>query len=240
VISKTLATEHHLHMGETFVLPSPRETSLRIAALTTNLGWPPGAIILNAKDYERAWETSDPSAYNVMLTPNASLPVVRNEIRSVLGPRSGLTIETATQREQSQRATSRQGLVRLTQIALLVLVAGILATATVMGAAIWQRRRRFARMRVQGYEPGVLWQALICESALLIGAGCLIGACLGVYGQILLSHALSTVTGFPIVVSANVLTAFTSFTLVTVVAAACIAVPGYKAVSTAPYPWPDA
>lgn len=239
VISKTLAAEHHLHIGATFTLPSPHETSFRIAALMTNLGWPPGAIILNAKDYKRAWETSDPSAYNVMLTPHASLPAVRNEIRSVLGPQSGLVIETATQREQSQKATGRQGLVRLTQIALLVLVAGSLATATIMGAAIWQRRRRFGRMRVQGYEPGFLWRALICESALLIGASCLIGASLGIYGQILLSHALSTVTGFPVVTSANILIAFTSFALVTVVAAACIAVPGYKAVRIAPYPWPD-
>ena len=70
----------------------------------------------------------------------------------MLGPRSGLTVETARQREQAQQAASRQGLGRLTQIALLVLVAGVLATATVMGATIWQRRRRFARMKVQGYD----------------------------------------------------------------------------------------
>ena len=121
-----------------------------------------------------------------------------------------------------------------------MLVAGVLATATVMGAMIWQRRRRFARMKVQGYQRLVLWQALICESALLIGAGCLIGAALGIYGQLLLSHALATVTGFPVVFSANLLVAFASFALVTVVAAACVAIPGYRAAGIAPYPWPDA
>jgi putative ABC transport system permease protein len=238
-ISRTLATQHHLHIGQTFVLPTPRETAFRIAALTTNLGWPPGAIILNGDDYARAWESADPSAYNVMLAAGVSPTVVRKEIQGVLGPRSGLAVETGTHRELAQQAASRQGLGRLSQIALLALVAGVLATATVMGAAVWQRRRQFARMKVQGYDTRTLWLALICESALLIGVGCLIGASLGVYGQLLLGHALVTVTGFPVVLSANVLVAFASFVLVTVVAAACIAVPGYRAADVAPYPWAE-
>jgi putative ABC transport system permease protein len=228
-MSKVLANERHLHIGQAFTLPAPRETTLRLAALTTNLGWPPGAIVLNSEDYARAWESSDPSAFNVMLAPNASPTAVRDEIQRMLGPRTGLAVETATHREQAQQAASRQGLGRLTQIAILVLVAGVLATATVMGAAIWQRRRRFARMKVQGYDTRTLWRALVCESALLIGAGCLLGACLGVYGQLLLSHALVTVTGFPVIISANVLVAFGSFVLMTTVAATCIAIPGYRA-----------
>jgi putative ABC transport system permease protein len=239
VISKTLATQHHLHIGQSFTLPSPRETVFRIAALTTNLGWPPGAIILNGEDYAQAWESTDPGAYNVMVAAGTSPTAVRKEIQAVLGPMSGLTVETARQREEAQQASSRQGLGRLTQIAILVLVAGVLATATVIGATIWQRRRRFARMKVQGYDRRTLWLALSCESALLIGAGCLIGACLGVYGQLLLSQALMAVTGFPIVLSANALTASGSFVAVTVVAAACTAIPGYRAASVAPYPWPE-
>jgi putative ABC transport system permease protein len=238
-ISRTLATQHHLHIGQTFILPSPHETAFRVAALTTNLGWPPGAIILNGTDYARAWESADPSAYNVTLAAAASPTAVRREIQGALGPRSGLAIETATHRELAQQAASRQGLGRLSQIALLALVAGVLATATVMGAAVWQRRRRFARMKVQGYDTRTLWLALICESSLLIGAGCLIGACLGIYGQLLLGHALVSVTGFPVVMSANAVVAFASFALVTVVAATCIAIPGYRAADVAPYPWPE-
>jgi putative ABC transport system permease protein len=238
-ISKTLATQHHLHIGQIFILPAPRETAFRVAALTTNLGWPPGAIILSGEDYARAWESTDPSAYNVKITSTASPVAVRREIQTRLGPQSGLAVETATQRERAQQAASRQGLGRLSQIALLVLVAGVLATATVMGATVWQRRRRFARMKVQGYDTRTLWLALICESALLIGAGCLIGACLGVYGQLLLGHALVSVTGFPVVLSANALVAFVSFVLMTVVAATCVAIPGYRAAGVAPYPWPE-
>ena len=45
----------------------------------------------------------------------------------------------------------------------------------------------------------MLWRWLLCESALLLVAGCLIGAVFGLYGQLLVSHFLASVTGFPIV-----------------------------------------
>jgi putative ABC transport system permease protein len=240
VMSKTLADEHHLHIGQSFMLPSPSQTMFRVAALTTNLGWPPGAIILNGADYTRAWASSNPSAYNVMLVPGASPVQVRREVQRLLGPRSGLIVQTAAQHEQSQRAASGRGLGRLTQIALLVLIAAVLAMATSMGALVLQRRRRFARMKVQGYESRTLWWALIFESVLLVGAGCLIGSLFGVYSEILQSHALANVTGFPIVISARVLAAIGSFALVTTVAAAIIAIPGYRVARVLPYPWLDA
>jgi putative ABC transport system permease protein len=238
VLSQALADEHHLHIGSYFTLPSPRSTDFRVAALSTNFGWPPGAIILNAADYARAWDSTDPGAYNIMLERGASSGVVAREIRQALGSASGLTVETAHQREQSQRAASRRGLGRLTQIALLVLIAGVLATATSMGTLIWQRRRRFARMRVQGFRRKVLWFALIWESALLLGTGCLVGAAFGVYGQLLLSHALLAVTGFPVVFSAGIPAAIGSFVVVTAVAAAIVAIPGYRTAGVRPYPHP--
>ena len=84
------------------------------------------------------------------------------------------------------------------QIRLLVLIAAVLAMAAAMGAMIWQRRPRLADMKVDGFRKGVLWRALLIESALLLGAGCSVGAVFGVYGQVLLSHALASVTGFPV------------------------------------------
>ncbi len=236
VISKTLADQHHLHVGERFTLPSPRSATFSVAALSTNLGWPPGAVILNSEDYARAWGSPDPSAYNITLTPGASVRRVAREVRHALGPAPGLTVQTAFQREQSQQAASRRGLERLTQIALLVLIAGVLAMATSMGAVIWQRRPKFARMRVQGFRRNVLWIALLWESALLLGSGCLIGAIFGVYGQLLLSHALLAVTGFPVIFSTEAVTAAASFVIVTAAAAAVLAIPGYRAAGVRPDP----
>jgi len=236
VVSQVVAAQHHLHIGQRFVLPSANPTALRIAALVTNLGWPPGAIILNPGDYTRAWGTASPTAYNVTLLPGYSSSDVRREAQRALEPTSGLSVQTAHQRDQLQQAASRQGLSRLTQIATLVLIATVLAMATAMGSMIWQRRSRIARMKVQGYTRRVLWYWLLCESALLLGAGCSIGAAFGLFGQLLISHALMTVTGFPIVITVGASFALLSFTLVSAVAVLIVALPGFRVASVRPSP----
>lgn len=91
-------------------------------------------------------------------------------------------------------------------------------------------------MKVQGYRTSVLWRALLAESALLFGTGCSLGAAFGIYGQLLLSHALLAVTGFPVIFSLSGFVAIGSFLLVTTVAAAIISIPGYRAARVAAYP----
>jgi putative ABC transport system permease protein len=234
VVSEALAAEHNLEIGQAFTLPAPRPISLRVAALSTNIGWSPGAIILNADDYARGWDSGDISAYNIQLEPGAQAGPVSREIRRALGPRSDFAVETARQRERLRQTDSRQGLSRLTQIATLVLLAAVLAMAAAMGAVIWQRRPRLADMKVDGFARGVLWRALLIESLLLLGTGCSAGAVFGVYGQVLLSHALATVTGFPVVFSIGAIVAISSFLLVTAVAVSIVAVPGYLAARVRP------
>ncbi|MGA8365486.1 MAG: ABC transporter permease [Solirubrobacteraceae bacterium] len=233
-LSQALASELKLRLGQSFILRSPQPTRFRLAAITTNFGWPPGAVVLNAEDYARAWSSEDPSAYQVLPRPGISAAALVPEIRRALGPRSALTIQTSSGREQSFRATSRQGLARLTQISTLVLIAGVLAMAAAMGAMIWQRRPQLADMKVDGFDRRVLWRALLIESGLLLGAGCSIGALFGIYGQLLLSHALAGVTGFPVIFSVGALVALGSFVLVTAVAVAIVAVPGYIAARVRP------
>jgi len=235
VLSQAIAARDHLRVGQRFTLPAPNPTTLRVAALTTNLGWPPGAVILNPSDYVRAWGSADPSAYNITLRAGVSALRGRQEVQRALGAGSALTVQTAQQRDALQQASSRQGLSRLTQIATLVLIATVLAMSIAMGTMVWQRRPRLARMKVQGYERGVLWRALLVESSLLLGAGCSIGAVFGVYGQLLISHALASVTGFPVVFSVGAVIAILSSVLVGAVAVAIVALPGYLASRVPPY-----
>ncbi len=238
VVSQVVAQEQHLRVGQSFTLPAPFPETLRVAALSTNLGWPPGAIVLSTRDYLRGWGAdAQATAYNAMLDPRASAAVVGEEIRHALGPgASGLAVETAAQRDARQRVASREGLERLGQIAALVLIAGAMAIAAAMSAMISQRRPQLARMKLEGFPTRGLWRALILESALLLGAGCSIGALFGVYGQLVLSHDLLEVTGFPVVYSTAALAALGSFALVAGAAAAIVAVPGYRAASVRPYP----
>ncbi len=234
VISQAIASEHNLHTGETFTLPSTRPTTLRVAALSTNMGWPPGAIVLNADDYARAWASEQPSALQVELAPGASTAAVSREVARVLGPGSALRAETLAERVHLHYGTASQGLSRLTQIRTLVLIAAVLAMAAAMGAMIWQRRVRLADMKVDGFSRLVLWRSLIWESAILLGLGCALGAAFGAYGQVLLSRALSVVTGFPVIEASPLAPAAASFLLITAVAVGMVAVPGYVAARVRP------
>lgn len=234
VVSEAIASEHHLHAGETFTLPSTQPTRLRVAALSTNMGWPPGAIVLNADDYASAWASEQPSALQVELAPGASTAVVKGEVARVLGPGSPLRAETLAERVRLHYGTASQGLSRLTQIRTLVLIAAVLAMAAAMGAMIWQRRVRLADMKVDGFSRLVLWRSLVWESAILLGLGCALGAAFGAYGQVLLSRALSVVTGFPLIESSPLAPAAASFLLITAVAVGMVAVPGYIAARVRP------
>jgi putative ABC transport system permease protein len=234
VVSQAIADEHHLHIGEPFALPTPIPTTFRVAAIGTNIGWAPGAIIMNATDYASAWGSTDPSAYNVLLEPGVSQAQAKREIEAALGSSSGLAVETAEQHSGQQRALSRQGLERLTQIATLILIAAVLAMAAAMGNMVWQRRPRLAKLKLEGFPRGELWRTILLESLLLLGVGCVSGAAFGLYGQQLLDRALANVINFPVVYSFGALVAVTSLALVTAAAVAIVAIPGYMAAGVPP------
>ncbi len=233
-ISKAIAEEHDLHVGSPFILQAPDPVPVRVAALTTNIGWAPGAIVMNADDYARAWASPDASAYDVLLDPGFPAAAASKEIAAALGPRSGLAVETAVQHAGRQNTLSRQGLARLTQIATLILIVAILAMAAAMANMVWQRRPRLAKLKLEGFPAGELWRTILLESILLVGVGCFSGALFGLLGQQLLDRALANVIGFPVVSSLGALPALAGFALVTLASVLVVALPGYLATGVAP------
>ena len=228
VVSEVLARERHLHVGDALALDAPRPVRLRVAAITTNFGWSPGAVIVNADDFAQAWGSSDASALQVRLT-GVTPAVGQRLVERALGPASALTVETVAEREQRHRATTRAGLARLSQIATLMLAAATLAIGAAMGGMIWQRRRRMADLKLTGIDHRQLWRALILETALLLGVGCTVGAAYGIFGAQLLDRALNSVTGFPVATSVGFGVALASFALVSAVASVIVVLPGYFA-----------
>jgi putative ABC transport system permease protein len=231
VLAQALAAEHHLHIGDTVTIPSPVPGKLRLAALSTNIGWAPGAVIMNVNDFARMWDSTDASAFNVLLDPGTSIAGAIGEIRQALWPSSGLSVQTAQAHADEQNALSRQGLQRLTQIATLILVVAVLAMAAAIGNMVWQRRPRLAKLKLEGFP---LWRTILLESVLLLAVGCLTGALFGLYGQQLLDRALANVINFPVVYSLAVLSALSSLAIVTAAALTIIAIPGYLAAGVPP------
>ncbi len=236
VLSQAVADVEHVSIGDRVTLPTPVPIPLRVAAISTNLGWPPGAVVLNADDYARAWGSPAPSALQIGVADGMSADRVAAAVRRTLGANLPAKVETRRQRTALHFAASREGLSRLTQISILVLISAMLSMAAAMGGMIWQRRPSIAALKVHGYPDLELWRALLLESGLLLGTGCLVGAAFGLYGQILLSRALEAITGFPVFYSTAGLVAVAILALVTAVAVAMLAVPGYLAVRVRPAP----
>lgn len=229
-VSEGFAASRGLRVGSFFVLPTPSgQTRFGVAAITTNLGWPSGSVVLDTSDYRRAWRTADPSALEVALRPGVRPAQGRREVLRALHDYPGLGVQTLAERERQYDQNARQGLQNLGAIATLLLIAAALSVASALGAAIWQRRARLASLRIQGFDYRQLWRALLLESLILLSIGGVDGAVLGVYGHALASRWLQLTTGFPAPFSLGGTQILETFLLVAAMALAVIAIPGLRA-----------
>lgn len=204
-ISAQVAKAEHAKVGDQIALPTPTGTvAYRLAATTTNLGWSPGAVVLNLPEYRRAWQEDDPTALEVDLRAGTPPATARDAIRALLGPDSSLAVHTSAARASEADGLAREGLGRLTQIAMLLTAAAVLAMTAAIGASMWQRRPALASLRIQSFRPAQLRAILLCESGLVVLTGCLVGALAGIYGHALIDLYLRTQTGFPAPYSASI------------------------------------
>jgi putative ABC transport system permease protein len=197
-VSNGFAAERKLHVGDAFTLPSPSgAVPLKVAAITTNVGWAPGAVTLNDSDYRKHWQATDPTALEINLKPGVTPTAGKHLVERALGKRPGLIVETFSERKARYEESARQGIQSLSDISVLLLIATSLAIASALSAAIWQRRARLASLKSHGFDSRQLWRSLLLESAILLSVGCLDGAILGIYGHALASRWLKLSVGFP-------------------------------------------
>lgn len=229
-VSSGFAEEFHLKLGGPLELPTSSGIAhLRVAAITTNSGWPAGTITMNSADYRRAWKTSEAAAFEVNLRPGVTTAAGIRSVRAALGPRAGLLVRSADQRAAEAEASARQGLHTLGQISTLLLIAAALAVAAALSATVWQRRARLASLKIQGYNPAQLWGGLLLESGVMLGSGSATGAIIGVYGHALAGRWLTISTGFPAPFAVGPIQVFLTLALITVIGLAVIALPGLAA-----------
>jgi putative ABC transport system permease protein len=234
-VSTAIADEQRLRIGSAFALPTPTGSSkFRVAAIIDNVGWAPGAIVINTADYQHSWHTRDPTALELDVAHGVSVSTAKAAAQRALESGSGLKVQTAGEQAAQGRRLARQGLTRLTQISILVLIGAIAALTSAMAGALWQRRPQLAALSAQGFERGHLWRGLLVETGLLVTTGCALGAAFGLYGQFLLTRWLRLSTGFPAPYSLAGPLALAVVALVGVVALAVTAIPGYFAARVPP------
>ncbi len=234
-VSQQIAQAAHVKLGQILTLPSPTgPVDYRVAATTTNLGWASGAIVLNDFDYRRAWATTDPTALEIDVAGNVSLLAVKRAVEGVVGRDGGLRVQTSAGRAAQADMLAHEGLSRLTQISLLLMIAAAMSMAAAMGASIWQRRRSLASLRIQSFRPAQLRGVLLYDCALVLGTGCSMGLLTGVYGHLLSDHFLRLTTGFPAPFSPGGMQLFRTALIVVLAALVVLIAPGYVASEVPP------
>jgi putative ABC transport system permease protein len=229
-VSQQIASEQHTGTGGTITLPTPTGSAhYRVAATTTNLAWPPGVIFMSSADYTRAWASAAPTAVGITLRRGASAAAARSAIKAALGPASGLEVSLASARAARIDALAGEGLGQLGEISTLLLIAAVGAMAAALVSSVWQRRASLASLRLLGVKPRRLRSILALEAGLMLAAGALTGAVVGVAGQLVLDGYLRHVTGFPVARIATGARPFEIFALVLAAAFAIVAIPGWLA-----------
>jgi putative ABC transport system permease protein len=235
-VAKQVADAQKVGVGDRLTVPTPTGPKrFRIAATTTNLGWPPGALVMNARDYRDAWPRAQPTALEIDAAANADVERVRDAVQRRLPQGHALHVQTAGERADQAIEFAHQGLKRLQQIALLLLIAAALAIAAAMSAAIWERRPALAALRRQSAHPQTSRRVLLLESALVLLAGCFTGALTGVAAQVMIDDYLERTTGFsaPFSIAAGQTGGTLALTLV--LALLVIAVPVVRAARVPPH-----
>ncbi len=231
VMSRGIAEEHHLRVGQVVTMPTPDPTPMRIAALSTNIGWEPGSIVMSSPSYAHAWGSTDASAYAIQLAPGVTPGDGARKLRQALADsgQTALSVQTAEQRSVSQETLDERALAHLTQIATLIPIFAVLAMAAAIGAMVWQRRPRLAKLKLEGIARVQLWRTILFENLLLLGTGCATGMIFGLYAQRLADRALAHTIDFPIANSLDLPPALANLGLVIATALAILALPGYLA-----------
>jgi putative ABC transport system permease protein len=234
-MSQQLANQLHVGVGGAVILPTPSgPVRLRLAAVTTNLGWPGGSIMMNLADFNRLWETRAPSTLAISLSAGASVAREQRLVRSSLGPQSGLEVITGPEWRRRFSANVQEGLNQLGEITVALLVAAILALAAALTSTIWQRRASLSGLRLSGARPARLRRVLLAEASVLLGTGCLIGVVFGLCGQFVIDAYLKQATGFPVATFAIGWYPFATLAVALVVVLGVAAIPGWSASRVSP------
>jgi putative ABC transport system permease protein len=195
-LSQTIAREKRLHIGQPFGLPTPSgNATLRLAATIANYGWLSGAIVINANEQARLWQSTSASQLSVALKPGVSLALGQRAAQAALPVGSALAVKTAGQRRAEVGAVLGSTLSRLDDTTVVVLIATVASVIALMIAAIWQRRGRLDSLMSIGMSTGQFARLVSYETGSVLIAGCVIGALAGLVGQYLIDGWLHQTTG---------------------------------------------
>jgi putative ABC transport system permease protein len=198
-VSRPIAREHHLRLGQRLILPTPAgNASFRLAATTANYGWLSGAIVMNGDDHARLWSADTATQLAVSFKPGVTIQGGKRAVEEALPKGSALVVKTSDERRREVSDVLGSTLSRLNDTTLVVLIATIASVIALIVAAISQRRGRMDSLMSIGMSLGQFARLIFYESGSMLLSGCLIGMAAGILGQDLIDGWLRNTTGAPV------------------------------------------
>lgn len=199
VISQTIASQDHLHLGARITLPSPAgPVSDRIAGTISNYGWLPGTVLMNGDEYGRLWGSTQASQLSITLAPGTPIAQGKLSVERALPSGSALTVQSDDERQSQISSVLGSTLSRLNQTSTVVLIAAIATVVAMMVGAVWQRRGRLDALMSIGMSFAQLARLVFYESGCVLLGGCLLGVASGILGQDLVDGWIHQTTGSPV------------------------------------------
>ena len=191
-LSRDLTLTLGLHIGDHFAIPTPVGPKMvHLAALISNYGWQPGAVAFNPASYEAWWGSRYTTLYEVSLKPGAAPTTVAARLSRSLSP-FGIVGLTAEQMRERVSQSAKAQFAPFRKIGQFIALSGLLAVTAAILAGILGRLRRLSALRTIGMSTIQLAIALASETACIVVTGSLLGGAVGVVGQALVIHYLST------------------------------------------------
>ncbi len=195
-LSKPIAREMGVKLGQSFVLPTPTGSArLRLAATIANYGWLPGAVVMNETEHARLWGSGAATQLAVRLKPGTPGPAAKKALEAALPAGAALSVHTEAERRAEVNAVLGSTLSRLNETTIIVLIVTIASVLALMLSAVAERRERLNSLISVGWGFGQLARLVFYETGIALLAGCLMGAVAGLVGQYLIDGWLSQTTG---------------------------------------------
>lgn len=240
-VTDSFAKDNDVDIGGNLGIPTPAGLrQFQVAAIISNYGWPSGAMVMNASDFRSAWKTERVGAIAVDLAPYVSEAQGRQTIQNAVGSRSTLRVNTASEMIEERRRALGQGLAKIHQISVLVLITSVLAIVAAMFAAVWQRRERLAALRAIGMYRTELFRSLLAETTLVVALSGIVGVALGAYCQFFASRWTEISSGYRSPFEPAFALGLSVFLQVVVLTILATAVPALVASRVPPCAQPDA
>jgi putative ABC transport system permease protein len=198
-LSKPIAQELHVRIGQEFTLPTPTGMArLRLAATVANYGWLPGSVVMNESEHARLWGSTAATQLAVRLTPDTTLVSAKNGLERALPKGAALSVHTQSERRSEVNAVLGSTLSRLNDTTIIVLVVAVVSVLALMLSAVAERRERLNSLIAVGWDFRQLTRLVFYETGVALLTGCLMGMAAGLVGQYLIDSWLSDTTGSPV------------------------------------------